>query len=263
MPGYLVDQYAMSEWNGYLRVATTTGLSWAAADGPSPAGASAPPSSSAVYSLSLAGPAMPVAGKVTGLGSGERIYSVRFNGPVGYVVTFRQTDPLYTVDLSDPVASAGGWLAVADRVLGVLAPGVRLPSSSGSASRRTRWATSAACRSRCSTSTDLAAPTRLATYALADSSSTAEFDPHAFLYWPSAGLVVVPLDAGAQSGDLVLRLSGGSLTKVGLLQVPGPAQGSIQRSLVIGGTLWTVSPGGLLASDLGTLHQQAWLRLTP
>jgi len=74
---------------------------------------------------------------------------------------------------------------------------------------------------------------------------------------------VVPLDAGAQTGDLVLRLSGGSLTKAGLLQVPGPAQGSIQRSLVIGGTLWTVSPGGLLASDLGTLHQEAWVRLAP
>ena len=41
-------------------------------------------------------------GKVGGLGKGERIYSVRFIGDVGYVVTFRQTDPLYTLDLSDP-----------------------------------------------------------------------------------------------------------------------------------------------------------------
>ena len=56
-----------------------------------------------MYALSLAGSGMAVAGKVTGLGSGERIYSVRFDGPVGYVVTFRQTDPLYTVDLGDPV----------------------------------------------------------------------------------------------------------------------------------------------------------------
>ena len=45
---------------------------------------------------------MRLAGHVTGLGLTERIYSVRFMGPVGYVVTFRQTDPLYTVDLSDP-----------------------------------------------------------------------------------------------------------------------------------------------------------------
>ena len=43
-------------------------------------------------------------GQVGGLGRGERIYSVRFIGDRGYVVTFREIDPLYTVDLSDPTA---------------------------------------------------------------------------------------------------------------------------------------------------------------
>ena len=43
-------------------------------------------------------------GSVTGLGKGERIYAVRFMGDKGYVVTFRQIDPLYTLDLSDPTA---------------------------------------------------------------------------------------------------------------------------------------------------------------
>ena len=41
-------------------------------------------------------------GMVDGLGRGEQIYSVRFLGSRGYVVTFRQTDPLYSLDLSDP-----------------------------------------------------------------------------------------------------------------------------------------------------------------
>ena len=41
-------------------------------------------------------------GLVDGLGRGEQIRAVRFLGPLGYVVTFRQTDPLYTVDLSAP-----------------------------------------------------------------------------------------------------------------------------------------------------------------
>ena len=41
-------------------------------------------------------------GQVGGLGRGERIYAVRFIGDRGYVVTFRQTDPLYTLDLADP-----------------------------------------------------------------------------------------------------------------------------------------------------------------
>ena len=46
----------------------------------------------------------PQLGQVGGLGRGERIYAVRFIGDVGYVVTFRQTDPLFTIDLSDPAA---------------------------------------------------------------------------------------------------------------------------------------------------------------
>jgi hypothetical protein len=79
------------------------------------------------------------------------------------------------------------------------------------------------------------------------------------LYWPSASLVVVPLDGYPQGGDLVLRLSGSGLTRVGLLQLPAQAQETIQRSIVIGGALWTVSPAGLMASDLGTLHREAWL----
>ena len=43
-------------------------------------------------------------GQVGGLGKGERIYAVRFMGETGYVVTFREVDPLYTVDISDPTA---------------------------------------------------------------------------------------------------------------------------------------------------------------
>ena len=43
-------------------------------------------------------------GMVGGLGKGEQIYSVRFIGDQGYVVTFRQVDPLYVIDLSDPAA---------------------------------------------------------------------------------------------------------------------------------------------------------------
>ncbi|GHT79287.1 hypothetical protein FACS1894104_3730 [Actinomycetota bacterium] len=43
-----------------------------------------------------------VVGSVEGLAADERIYSVRFDGPLGYMVTFKQVDPLFTIDLSDP-----------------------------------------------------------------------------------------------------------------------------------------------------------------
>jgi uncharacterized secreted protein with C-terminal beta-propeller domain len=285
VPGYLLNQYALSEWDGYLRVATTTGTSWAVADGAPPVPSGAPgtsgssasqPSSSAVYELTTAAPVMRIVGTVAGLGTMERIYAVRFMGPVGYVVTFRQTDPLYTLDLSDPArpqvvgalaltgysaylhpVSAARLIGVgqnADSVGHVLGAQVSLFDVS-----------------------DLANPSRLATYALASSVSAAGMDPHAFLYWSADQLVVVPIQEyggfaasdGAtqlpQSGALVLRINGTSLTRAGFISPPQTssyAGSPIERSLVIGQTLWTVSPGGVLASDLTTLRQQAWLPLS-
>jgi len=45
---------------------------------------------------------MNILGKLDGLAEDERVYSVRFSGDIGYFVTFRQVDPLFAVDLSDP-----------------------------------------------------------------------------------------------------------------------------------------------------------------
>ena len=280
VPGYLLNQYAMSEWNGYLRVATTTGTSWAIADGaPSvPSGTSGvQPSSSAVYELTTSAPVMRIAGIVAGLGSMERIYAVRFIGPVGYVVTFRQTDPLYTLDLSDPAhpqvvgaLALTGYSAYLHPVSTTRLIGVGQNADSAGhvlGAQVSLFDVS-----------DLAKPSRLATYALASSVPAAGMDPHAFLYWPADQLVVVPIQenggsavpAGAtqqpvqvpQPGALVLRISGTSLTRAGFISPPqssGYDGSSIERSLVIGQTLWTISPGGVLASDLTTLRQQAWL----
>lgn len=82
VPGYLVNQFAMDEFEGHLRVATTN---WGTDN-----------------SLFVLDDSMNVSGKVTGLAKGERIYSVRFMGNKGYVVTFRTMDPLFVFDLSDP-----------------------------------------------------------------------------------------------------------------------------------------------------------------
>ena len=59
-------------------------------------------SESHVVVLAPNGDTLAPIGHVGGLGRGETIQSVRFIGSVGYVVTFEQTDPLYTIDLSDP-----------------------------------------------------------------------------------------------------------------------------------------------------------------
>ena len=88
VPGSLLNQYSLSEHEGNLRVATTV--------------AGGEESHSMVSVLTRRGKALAQVGRVDGLGKGERIYAVRFLGDTAYVVTFRQTDPLYTVDLSDP-----------------------------------------------------------------------------------------------------------------------------------------------------------------
>jgi hypothetical protein len=281
VPGYLIDQYALSEWRGHLRVATTTGTSWALADGPP---ADAQTSSSAVYVLSTRGPVMRLAGHVTGLGRTERIYSVRFMGPVGYVVTFRQTDPLYTVDLSDPAQPrVRGSLALTGysaylhpasdtRLIGIGRQADAMGHAGGT-------------QVSLFDVSDLAAPDRMATFALTAAISSAEFDPHAFLYWPAAHLMVVPLQAtgmaaGAPvpqdrvaqapdappSGALVLRIDDSGITKTGFNTQPGtanttgyPGYSPIERSLIIGQTLWTISAAGAMASDLTTLQQQGWV----
>ena len=90
--GFLLNQFSMDEYQGDLRVAATTSPSWWWAED----------SESHVTVLRPRGDLLEEIGSVWGLGEGERIFSVRFMGPDAYVVTFRQIDPLYALDLSDP-----------------------------------------------------------------------------------------------------------------------------------------------------------------
>lgn len=43
-----------------------------------------------------------VLGSITGIAENERVYSARFQGDIGYFVTYKETDPLFSVDFSDP-----------------------------------------------------------------------------------------------------------------------------------------------------------------
>ncbi|MEM7339274.1 MAG: beta-propeller domain-containing protein [Actinomycetota bacterium] len=92
--GHLLNQFSMSEHEGYLRVATTDGSPWWG-------GGSESESYVTVFDETDDGVLRQV-GQVGGLGPGETIHSARFLGDWGYVVTFRQIDPLFTIDLSDP-----------------------------------------------------------------------------------------------------------------------------------------------------------------
>ncbi len=88
IPGYLLNQFSLDQYDGNLRVATTV------EDRTTPKG-----QYSNVYVMNTE---LKVIGKVEQLAPGEKIYSARFMGDLLYLVTFKQTDPLFVIDLSNP-----------------------------------------------------------------------------------------------------------------------------------------------------------------
>jgi uncharacterized secreted protein with C-terminal beta-propeller domain len=91
--GHILNQFSMSEHDGFLRVATTD-QAWGG-DGPTQTG-------NHLYVMAERGRRLTTVGAIEDLAPGERIYSARMMGDKGYMVTFRQTDPLFTLDLSNP-----------------------------------------------------------------------------------------------------------------------------------------------------------------
>jgi len=89
VPGQPLNQFSLDEYNGNLRIATTIGSNWFARS----------ETFSDVYVLDGQ---MNIIGSVSDLGKTEKIYSARFIEDKGYIVTFRQTDPFYVIDLANP-----------------------------------------------------------------------------------------------------------------------------------------------------------------
>ena len=88
VPGRILNQFSMDEHDNHFRIATTKGNSWGNKE-----------STNNVYVLNSN---LNVAGELEDLAPGERIYSVRFMGDRGYVVTFKKVDPLFVIDLANP-----------------------------------------------------------------------------------------------------------------------------------------------------------------
>lgn len=216
--GFLLSQYSMSEHNGFLRVAATEGAPW---------GDDA--SESAVIILEEQGNELVVVGKVGGLGKGEQIQSVRFMGDVGYVVTFRQVDPLYTVDLSEPtnptllgelkIPGFSAYLHPIEdgKLLGIGQDGTDDGRLTGA--QVSMFDVS-----------DLTNPTRVATLGFGENSnSSVGWEPKAFTWWAPTRTAFVPVNAWnyddgneSNSADVVAVRIGedGSLTEAGRMSHP-------------------------------------------
>ena len=91
VPGKPLNQFSLDEYENNLRIATTIGGGWGIFG-------SMGESANDIYVLDEN---LKVVGSVKDLGLTEKIYSVRFIEDKGYVVTFRQIDPFYVLDLSN------------------------------------------------------------------------------------------------------------------------------------------------------------------
>ena len=274
VPGYLLNQFSLPEYDGYLRVASTSRPIWWGA---------APPSSlrqSYVTVLASQGGLLVPVGQVSGLGQGEQIYSVRFVGDAGYVVTYRQVDPLYTIDLSTPTApKVAGELELEGYSAYLQPVGAGLLLGIGQdVSTDTNEPTGA--QIELFDVSDPSAPRLIAKDSLGTgSSSQVTYDHHAFLFWGPTGLVVLPVQVYASATPVYVPGAppvtstqpfngaiGYTVTSSGITEVAPIVQDTvngstptIERSLVIGDQLYTVSDLGVMASGLDGLARQAFV----
>ena len=261
--GTLLDQYSMDDYDGYLRVGTTVGTAI-----PAPGEGSVPRvlSDNRVTVLHLDHGALVQVGQLRGLGRGERIYSVRFIGRIGYVVTFRQIDPLFVLDLADPRhPRAFGHLKVSgySAYLHPLGDGLLFGLGREVDSRAAPIGEQLSVFDV----SDPAHPTLRSRLFDRGASSPAETDHHAFLWWAEDRLVVVPIsryDGSAPVASAVYHVdSAGHLRHVGDITAPQSGNGELYygdgRTIVIGGLLYTVTDQGVIANDLHSLARVAWL----
>jgi hypothetical protein len=244
VPGYLLDQWSLSDFQGVLRVVSTDSPAWWGTDSTT---------QSYLTTLKPSGGQLVQVGQLSGLGQGDKVYSVRFDGNTAYVDTFRQIDPLYTIDVSDPTQPRELGSLEIEGYSSYLQPiGNGLLLGVGQDVPTTGQTEPSGSQLSLFDVSNLAHPTELAHVSLGPGWSNAESDHHAFLYWPATGLVVVPLNGKAYAYK-VSRAGGFQL----LGAIAHPA-GTIDRSLVDRTALVTVSDGGVQANALDTLAMLGW-----
>ena len=201
--GVIHNQFSLSERNGYLRIVTTVGGPWG------------DESDSQVRVLSTDGDVMVEVGSVGDIGRGEQVQSVRFVGDVGYVVTFRQIDPFYTIDLADPnnpeilgELKIPGFSSYLHPIGDTMVLGV---GSDADAEGRVTGA-----KVSLFDVSDLAAPREVAVWTAPDGWNDVGWDHRAFLWWAPEELAVIPVTVWNEwSGAVVLRVTDGTITEVG------------------------------------------------
>lgn len=240
--GWLNDQFSMGEYNGYLRIGTTRGGWWGEGV------------SNRLAVVAEQEGALVEKGRIEGLAPGERIYSMRFDRDRGYMVTFRQTDPLFTFDLSDPQnPRKAGEIKVSGfaTYIHLVGEGNNRLLTVGRSADPTGRVTGN--KLQLFDVTNLAAPALVGDYELGDGWSAALYDHHAFLYYEPLGILAIPYysyggSTGLYSSGLrVFTVNESGISQRGVIPAQAVSSGygayddTVDRSVIIGENIYAIA----------------------
>ncbi len=275
VPGNTINQFSMDEDEGFFRIATTLSQRW------SRFGKQITESTNNVYVLD---DDMVITGELEGLAPGESIFSTRFIGDRLYMVTFRQVDPFFVIDLSNPRAPKElGKLKIPgfsrylhpydeDTIIGI--------GQDASETGNTRGL-----KISLFDVSDVENPKEIAKYVTESryAQSTALYEHKAFLFSKEKELLVIPAysyDYGydymggsrrgeSYNGAFVFKITKDEIELRGLIdhsRAPGSAeymyQPSVERSLYIEELLYTKSSTLLRINELEDLSSVKDVELT-
>ena len=283
VPGTVPNQFSLDEYDNYFRVATSRfakiGDAYTRSDD--------------VYVL---GRDMSQVSAVRNIAPGENIYAVRFVGDMGYVVTFEQIDPLFAIsfkDIANPVVLSAlkvtGYSDYLHPLPGGYLIGVgkeAVPSSTGN------FAWYLGMKLSLFRVFENGTSTQVSKYLIGDRGTESPVlnDHLAFTFDSSRNITVIPVMLAKVSGNqtygpsspppygdivwqgvYVFKVTGAGFTLLGRVSQypPGKSYGDspvnnlqIDRSVIIGNYLYTVSQGEVMVSSLSSFSTVATVLLS-
>ncbi|MBW2998542.1 beta-propeller domain-containing protein [Candidatus Woesearchaeota archaeon] len=248
--GHTMNQFSLDENNDVLRIATTTNGRWDRFTN------NRTESENHIFTLNES---LEIIDSVSGIAQDERIYSTRFIEDKLYMVTFRQVDPFFVVDLSNPEEI---------EILGEL----KIPGFSrylhpydenhiiGIGRDANEDGRQLGLKISLFDVTDVSNPKEVAKYVSKDkySSSTAEYEHKAFLFSKEKEMLVMPVrsyTAPRYSGAFVFKINEDEIELRGLIDHSKYGQYTfVERSLYIEDNLYTKSPEVLRINKIDDLE---------
>ncbi len=262
VPGHVINQFSMDEDNNIFRIATTLSARWSSTY------RERTESSNNVYALDKD---MKTIGRLEDLAETESIYATRFIGDRLYMVTFRQVDPFFVIDLSDPkdikelgklkIPGFSRYLHPYDKdtIIGI--------GQDATTSGRTKGL-----KISLFDVADVENPKEIAKYVTEEryASSTALYEHKAFLFSKDKNLLVIPAysyeynrdgTSKGYNGAFVFNISKDEIELRGLIDHSDSDNTyryyytpQVERSLYIENLLYTKSPNLLRINALDDLH---------